>query len=89
METPYKFEDAANHRIVTNTIDVNGKVMGMSGFFYLAFMQHYVRKVFRVNNDPLRFGLFAALAVPASYGYAKFFFDSAENEAAVQNNAAE
>ena len=89
MEKPYKFEDAANSRIVTNVQDVNGKVAGVSGFLYVCSMSMYVKKVFRVNGDPLKFGLFAALAVPASYGYAKFFMDSSENEAAVQNNAAE
>lgn len=52
-------------------------------------MGMYMRKCFRINGDPLKFGLFAALAVPASYGYAKFIMDSAENEAAVLNNAQE
>lgn len=52
-------------------------------------MGMYMRKCFRINGDPLKFGLFAALAVPASYGYAKFMMDSAENEAAVLNNAQE
>lgn len=63
--------------------------MGVTGFLYFASMGMYMRKCFRINGDPLKFGLFAALAVPASYGYAKFMMDSAENEAAVLNNAQE
>ena len=76
---PYTYGDASNPRLVTNIQDTNGKVMGATGFLYVASMSSYMRKVFRVNNDPLKLGLFAALALPASYAYAQLVFDSAEN----------
>ena len=89
MESPYKFEDASNHRIVTNTVDTTQTVYASTAFIYLASMSLYMRKAYRVNGNVINFAGFAALSLPAAYAYSKTFFDSAENEAANLNNSYE
>ena len=86
MENPFKFEDKTNHRVVTNTsIDWN-KLYGGTGFLWAGSIAWYQRKFFRVNNNAVYLLAFTAFSLPASYGYAKFFLTSAEDEAAHMNN---
>ena len=87
MENPYTF-DKANHRLVTN-VKANGTVYPMTGLFYLTSLYLYSRRYLRVDGNAVAFGAFAAFSLPASYAYAKFFFSSAEEEAAQMNNAKE
>lgn len=87
MENPYTF-DKANHRLVTN-VKANGTVYPMTGLFYLTSLYLYSRRYLRVDGNAVAFGAFAAFSLPASYAYAKFFFSSAEEEAAQLNNAKE
>lgn len=87
MENPYVF-DKANHRLVTN-VKPNGTVYPVTAFLYLSSLYLYSRRYLRVDGNAVAFGAFAAFSLPASYAYAKFFFSSAEEEAALLNNAKE
>ena len=89
MDHPFKFEDKKNSRLVTNmTMDWN-KIYGGSGLLWACSIALYTKSIFRVNNNAVYLMAFSAASVPASYGYAKFFLSSAEEEAAYMNNLAE
>ena len=87
MDNPYTF-CTTNPRVVTN-IQAPGKVYLGTGALYLFSLHAYNRKFLRIGGDGVAAAAFAAAALPAAYAYAKFFLDSAENEAAVMNNARE
>lgn len=89
MESPYEFNDASNHRVVTNVQDVSGKVNAATAAIYLSSLALYSRHILRVNGNVVNAAGFAALSLPAAYAYSKTIFDSAENEAAAINNAQE
>jgi len=88
MDTPYKF-DAANHRVVTNIANNNNKVTTATTFIYVMSLVAYNRRFLRVDGNGVAAGAFAILSLPAAYTYAKFFFDSPENAAAIINNQRE
>jgi len=88
MENPFTFNNAANPRIVTNVVAPNKVYIGTGGL-YLFSLFAYNRKFLRVGGDGVAAAAFAAAALPAAYSYARFFLDSAENEAALMNNARE
>ena len=87
MENPYTFS-ADNHRLVTNIKPAHNVYLG-TGALYLFSLYRYNRRFLRVGGDGVAAAAFAAFSLPASYSYARFFLDSAENEAAVMNNAKE
>ena len=87
MENPYTF-CKVNHRLVLNVKD-NSTVYPMTALFYATSLYLYSRRYLRVDGNAVAFGAFAAFSLPASYAYAKFFFSSAEEEAAQINNAKE
>ena len=70
-------------------LSASGTVYPMTGLFYLTSLYLYSRRYLRVDGNAVAFGAFAAFSLPASYAYAKFFFSSAEEEAAQLNNAKE
>jgi len=87
MENPYTF-CTTNPRVVTNT-QAPGKVYMGTGALYLFSLFAYNRRFLRVGGDGVAAAAFAAASLPAAYSYAKFFLDTAENEAAVMNNSRE
>ena len=87
MENPYSYSPD-NHRRVTN-VTGNQKVFFGTGALYLFSLYAYNRRYLRVGGDGVAAAAFAAFSLPAAYSYARFFMDSAENEAAVMNNAQE
>ena len=89
MDSPFKFEDKKNPRVVTNMHTNWNRVYGASAALWAFSLSQYVRHRFRVNNNAVYLLTFAAFSVPASYGYAKFFLSSPEAEAAGLNNKAE
>ena len=89
MESPYEFNNAANHRMVTNVQDASGKVTASTALIYLTSLGLYSRHILRVNGNVVNAAGFAALSLPAAYAYSKTMFDSAENEAAALNNSQE
>ena len=89
MESPYEFNDASNHRRVTNVQDASGKVTASTAAIYLGSLALYSRHILRVNGNVVNAAGFAALSLPAAYAYSKTMFDSAENEAAALNNSQE
>ena len=89
MENPFRFEDRSNPRVVTNSVMEWNKVYGGTGLLWAGSIAWYQRKFFRVNNNAVYLLAFTAFSLPASYGYAKFFLSSADDEAAYMNNKAE
>ena len=89
MDSPYEYNDITRPRFVTNVDDTRGKVTAATGIIWGVSTFLYVRKVLRVDSKPINFAAFTALSVPAAYGYAKTFCDSATNEAAAMNNERE
>ena len=87
MESPYKF-DTKNPRVVANVAGTTNVYIG-TGALYLLSLYAYNRRFLRIDGNGVAAGAFAAFALPASYAYARFFLDSAENEAARLNNARE
>ena len=49
----------------------------------------YSRRFLRVDGNGVAAGAFAAFSLPAAYAYSRFFFSSAQDEAALMNNARE
>ena len=49
----------------------------------------YNRRFLRVDGNAVAAGAFAVAALPAAYAYSRFFLSSAEEEAALLNNATE
>ena len=87
MENPYTFS-ATNHRQVTNVKPPHNVFLG-TGALYVFSLYAYNRRFLRVGGDGVAAAAFAAFSLPAAYSYARFFLDSAENEAATLNNAKE
>ena len=87
MENPYKF-DAQHPRVVTNVQKSNTVYMA-TGFIYAASLYMYSRRFLRVDGNGVAAGAFAAVSLPAAYAYSRFFFSSAQDEAALMNNARE
>ena len=83
-KSPFTF-DAQNPRMVANVQPLN-KVYAAAGILFLYSMSAYNRKYFRVDNNLVNFMFFTAVSAPASYSYANFFLNDAENEAATINN---
>lgn len=87
MEDPFVF-DTVNKRLVSNVTNAN-KVYFGTGALYIFSLMAYNRKYLRVGGDGVAAAAFAAASLPAAYSYARFFLDSADNEAARMNNANE
>ena len=87
MENPFTFH-ADNNRLVTN-VTAPHKVYIGTGALYLFSLYAYNRRFLRVGGDGVAAAAFAAFSLPAAYSYARFFLDTAENEAASMNNAKE
>jgi len=87
MENPFTF-DPVHHRVVQN-VPKNTNVYVGSALLYAFSIFAYNRRFMRIDGNGVAAGAFAAFSLPASYAYARFFLDSAENEAARLNNAAE
>ena len=86
-KSPFTF-DVANPRWVTN-VEAPNKVFAAAGLLFVYGVSAYHRRYFRVDNNLINFMTFTAVSAPASYAYANFFFNSAENEAANINNTRE
>ena len=86
-KSPFTY-DVANPRWVTN-VEAPNKVFALAGLLFTFGMYRYNRRYFRVDNNLINFLTFAAVSAPASYGYANFALNSAENEAAAINNSRE
>ena len=86
-EKPYKF-DSKNPRLVTN-IKQDEKIPYYAGLFFLASMQLYRRKVYRLNGNIINFAFFTGASVWCSYAYANYFFSSPIIEAGIMNNERE
>jgi len=87
MDNPYMY-CPTNKRVVTN-IQQPYKVYFGTGALYLFSLHAYNRRFLRVGGDGVAAAAFAVASLPAAYAYARFFLDSAENEAAVMNNSKE
>ena len=86
-KSPFTY-DVANPRWVTN-VEAPNKVYAVAGLMFVYGMSCYQRRYFRVDGNLINFAAFTAFSAPASYAYANFFLNSAENEAAAINNARE
>lgn len=84
---PFKF-DSVNPRLVTN-VQANNTVYYAAAGLFLLSMRVYHRRIFRVDENSLNLAGFAAASALASYSYASFLLDSAENEAGLINNEKE
>ena len=84
---PYKFSEA-NPRLVAAAERSSNVFIGTAAIF-LVSIHLYNRKWFRKDKNVMNALLFTTLSCPASYSYASFMFSSAEQEAAIQNNANE
>ena len=60
-----------------------------TGAIFLLSLRAYNRKYFRLDNNLMNMLGFTAISAPCAYTYANFFFNSAENEAALINNQRE
>ena len=83
-KNPYTF-DAQNPRWVVDVKPMN-KVYAAAGILFLYSLSAYNRKYFRVDNNLVNFMFFTACSAPASYAYANFWYNNAQNEAAAINN---
>ena len=88
MESPYKFL-STNPRFVSNTTNTDAKVYGATALIYGYSLLAYNRRFLRVDGNAVAGVAFAAASLPAAYAYSRFFFSSAENEAALMNNSQE
>ena len=88
MESPYRFS-ATNPRFVSNAKDTDAKVSGATALLYGYSLLAYNRRFLRVDGNPVAAVGFAVASLPAAYAYSRFFFSSAENEAAIKNNSQE
>ena len=86
-KSPFTY-DVANPRWVTN-VEAPSKAYAVAGLLFVYGMSAYHRRYFRVDNNLINFLAFTAVSGPASFGYANFFLNSPENEAATMNNARE
>ena len=86
-KNPFTF-DSVNTRFVTNT-QAPTTVYMAAGAIFLLSMRSYNRRYFRLDSNLMNLLGFAAISAPCSYTYANFFFNSAENEAALINNQRE
>ena len=84
---PFKY-DSANPRFVTNAERPTTLYYTTAALFLLS-LRFYQRKIFRIDNNVLNFGLFTVGSAFASYQYAATFLSSPLNEAAIQNNSNE
>ena len=80
--------DEKNPRLVSNVSDTS-MVYTATGLLFVGSMMWYQKRFFRVDQNALNLLGFTVASVPASYAYANFFLNSAENEAATLNNARE
>eukprot|EP00347_Sterkiella_histriomuscorum_P009349 403341555 len=83
-DKPFKF-DPVNPRLVTNAQKNNTVYYGAAAIFLIS-LRAYHRRVFRIDQNSLNLAGFTAASALASYSYASFFLDSAENEAGLINN---
>jgi hypothetical protein len=88
MESPYRFS-ATNPRFVSNTRNTDAKVYGATALLYGYSLLAYNRRFLRVDGNAVAAVGFAVASLPAAYAYSRFFFSSAENEAALMNNSQE
>ena len=87
MENPYRYEPS-NRRVVAN-VSSNQNVMLGTFAIYGASLFLYNRRFLRVDGNGVAAAAFAGFSLPAAYAYARFFLSSAEDEAALMNNARE
>lgn len=85
--SPYKFEEK-NPRLVSNVQDTSMVNMA-AGALFLGSLMWYNKRYFRLDSNALNLAGFTLASLPASYVYANFALNSAENEAALANNARE
>ena len=85
--SPYKFEEK-NPRLVSNVQDTSMVNMA-AGALFLGSLMWYNKRYFRLDSNVLNLAGFTLASLPASYVYANFALNSAENEAALANNARE
>ena len=84
---PYKF-DAKNPRLVEGAERPGLVHMGAAAIF-LGSVAWYNKRFFRVDQNAMNMVAFTFAAMPASYTYSDFLFNSPETEAACINNARE
>jgi len=84
---PFKFE-SHNRRVVADA-SRPATVYYATGALFVASMLFYQRRVFRIDQNLLNFGLFSAGSLFASYQYAATFLSPATTEAAIINNSKE
>ena len=94
MENPFTF-DTTNPRLVTKVVreDINFSDKNTyiaTGAIYAASVVGFQRRYMRTNAvNGGQAALFFALSLPTAYVYARYFTNSANNEAAVFNNLSE
>jgi len=71
---PFKY-DSANPRYVTNAERPTALYYTTAALFLIS-LRVYQRKIFRIDNNVLNFGLFTAGSAFASYQYASTIFSS-------------
>ena len=89
MESPYKFEDPARPRIVTNLKKEHAQVYGLTAVIYSRAMFLYHRRYLRHNPNGMLGIIYGTLFLSASYGIANTILSSSSIEAAERNNRAE
>ena len=88
MQTnPFKF-DSNNPRLVANAERSQNVILGTAVIF-LASLQFYNRRFFRIDGNAVNMLAFTVASVPASYSYASYIWSSPEIEAALINNERE
>ena len=89
MESPYKFEDESNPRIVTNLSRDYNKIYAATGLLFAWSVSLYHRRYMRHNLSAVHAMFYIPLYASGSYGIANTLLSSSTIEAAEINNDAE